>query len=112
MGKIRTIFIYLINFIVGYLSVPFYILGFLLAMNSSKGWNVQNDDGKIFIPLGVMILLVFTVIAIANILKIINHYTERKVLDRFLNEYLKSTAYFIGIIIYLLWCVIQFFIKI
>lgn len=40
----------------------------MIATNSSKGWNVSDPDGKLFIPVGIIVLilavlwLVFTVI--------------------------------------------------
>ncbi len=101
MKRFFVITAYCINLLVGYLTVPLTMGGFIIATNSSKGWNVQDEDGKIFIPLGILILLLLLLILALNIIKILC-YKKIKEKKNFLNNAIKSSAYFAGILIYLL----------
>lgn len=92
MKKLIRIVIYCINLFIGYLTVPLTMGGFIIATNSSKGWNVQDEDGKIFIPLGILILLLLLLIFALNIIKIF-YYKKRKEKKNFLNNVIKSSAY-------------------
>lgn len=57
-----------LNCITGIFFIPLSLFGLMIATNSSKGRNVSDPDGKLFIPVGVFILalaflwLVFTLI--------------------------------------------------
>lgn len=42
----------------GYFLIPIIILGFILATNSSKGWHIENEDGAVLIPLGIVLLII------------------------------------------------------
>lgn len=101
MRKAQTVLIHLVNALIGYLTIPFSILGFVLTTNSSKGWDVQNDDGVIFIPLGIVVLLIVVVLFTANVLKIV-YYQKSKAMNVFLHQYIKNISYFIGVFLYLL----------
>lgn len=57
-----------LNFLIGVFFIPLSLFGLMIATNSSKGWNVSDPDGKLFIPVGIFVLifavlwLAFTVI--------------------------------------------------
>lgn len=78
MKKISAILKYIFNLIVGLLSIPMTFLGYILMTNSSKGSNVQNDDGLLFIPLGILILLVSLAVLIFNIIYPVLQKKERQ----------------------------------
>lgn len=76
--KIKIVSFNILYLIIGYWSVSASILGFLLAANATKGWNVQNEDGEQFIPLGILLLLVLFVFLAVNIVCIIRYIMNRK----------------------------------
>lgn len=57
-----------LNFLVGVFFIPLPLFVLILATNSSKGWNISDPDGKLFISVGIFVLilavlwLAFTVI--------------------------------------------------
>ena len=57
-----------LNCLVGVFFIPLSLFGLMIATNSSKGWNVSDPDGELFIPVGIIALilavlwLAFTVI--------------------------------------------------
>lgn len=57
-----------LNCLVGVFFIPLSLFGLMIATNSSKGWNISDPDGKLFIPVGIFVLilavlwLAFTVI--------------------------------------------------
>ncbi len=48
---------YTANALIGFLFQVVCRLGFLLATNSSKGWDVANPDADMFIPFGIILLI-------------------------------------------------------
>lgn len=98
MKKISAILKYIFNLIVGLLSIPMTFLGYILMTNSSKGSNVQNDDGLLFIPLGILILLVSLAVLIFNIIYPVLQKKKGKMVS-----YLPLVFYLSGIVAYLLY---------
>ena len=98
MKKVFEILKGIINLIVGFLSIPAAFLGFILMTNSSKGWNVQNDDGLLFIPLGILILLVSLSVLTFEIINPILRKKKGKMVS-----YLPLVFYLSGIVAYLLY---------
>lgn len=98
MKKISVILKYIFNLIVGFLSIPMTFLGYILMTNSSKGSNVQNDDGLLFIPLGILILLVSLSVLTFEIINPILQKKKGKMVS-----YLPLVFYLSGIVAYLLY---------
>lgn len=67
MKKFIKVIKSMFSLIAGYFLIPSSYLGFILATNSSKGWNVQNNDGLLFIPVGILILILTLLIFSAHI---------------------------------------------
>ena len=81
----------------GYLLIPGVYLGFILATNSAKGWNIQNDDGLLFIPIGVLLLILLLLIIIAYITCLFSAIKKKKRVG-----YIFFGLHLLGIIIYLI----------
>lgn len=81
----------------GYLLIPGVYLGFILATNSAKGWNVQNDDGLLFIPIGIILLILSLLIIIAHIACLLSAIKNKN-----RTRYLFFGLHLLGIIIYLI----------
>jgi len=80
----------------GYIFIPLLYLGFILATNSSKGWTVKNDDGLLFVPIGMIILIISLLIIsiyIIRLLSAIKHKNHTNILFGFL--------YLFGVVLYL-----------
>ena len=89
-------------FFIGYWSITLAVINFLFAANATKGWNVQNEDGKSLIPLGIIALLILIAFFIINIVSIIRYIINRKKNNtphKFLINNFKNVSYFIGLII-------------
>lgn len=97
MKTIVKVFKCISSFVLGYLLVPNLLLGFILATNSSKGWNVANEDGKLFIPLGIIILAVSLFAIGAYIFCLVT-----AIINKNFSRYLFFGFYALGIIIYLI----------
>ena len=96
MKKIKIVLSYVLNFFAGYWFEQLCIVGFLFTTNSTKGWNVANEDGIMFIPIGIIILLVTIFALIVQIVKICNY--ERGKSQNQLFQYVKPAAYTIGLV--------------
>lgn len=92
------------NTVLGYLTIPGLLIGFLLATNSSKGWGVENKDGQIFIPLGILLLIVFVLLVIIKLFKSVKRIKNRS--DNFYFRYIQNNLFFVGMMIYLIHCAI------
>ena len=55
---------------VGFFTVPLFILGFLLATNSAKGFGTYDPDGMLFIPLGIVVLAALIAFLVLRIVKL------------------------------------------
>ena len=92
---------YVSNLVAGYFLIPAAYLGFLLATNSSKGWNVQNKDGLLFVPIGVLLL-------IAAVLTVGLQVANTFFLKKKFSKHLSIAFYAAGIVAYLLhWCLLK-----
>ena len=100
MKTIKIVLSYILNLSAGYWFEQLCIIGFLLTTNSTKGWNVANEDGIMFIPVGIIILLVTIAVFIAQIVKIYNY--ERGKGQNKLFRYIKPAAFMTGLVVYLI----------
>ncbi len=104
MKTSKNILISLIGLIAGYLLIPLAGLGFILSTNSSKGWDVTDDDGIMFIPFGIILLVCAIAILVFYLLGF------RRKQDMEFNVYVKkrisNVCFLFGIIAYLItaWC--------
>lgn len=94
MNKIISLAICAFSLVSGYLLIPSLYFGFVVATNSTKGWNVKNDDGLLFIPLGVILLIVSLLVVIGHIICLIKSKKREK--------YLFFGLHLFGIIVYLI----------
>ena len=84
--------------------IPLAGLGFILGTNSSKGWGVTNDDGIMFIPFGIILLL--CAIAILAYYLFGFRFKKDKKLVNILKKRIPSVCFLFGIVAYLItaWC--------
>lgn len=61
MKKILLVLKNILWTVIGFFFIPFSVLGFLLATNTTKGIGVYNEDGKLFIPVGILLLTILIV---------------------------------------------------
>lgn len=100
MNKVIKLVKCVFSLISGYLLIPVLYLGFILATNSAKGWDVKNADGLLFVPIGI----IFLIISLLNVFAyIICLFSAIKNKNR--SRYLFVSLNLLGIIFYLLtWC--------
>ena len=97
MNMLTKLFKCAFGLISGYLLIPGSYLGVILATNSSKGWNVKNDDGLIFVPIGIILLIISLLIIIAHTGCLFSAIKNKN-----RTKFLFAGLYLLGIIVYLL----------
>ncbi len=96
MNKVIRLVKCVFGLISGYFLIPVLYLGFMLATNSTKGWNVKNEDGLLFVPIGIILLIISLLIVINYIICLFSAVKNKNRLG-----YLFFSSYFLGIIVYL-----------
>lgn len=94
----RKKFFGILNLVCGCVTVPYLISGFLYATNTLKGVDVYNPDGEIFIPLGIIMLLIVVAFVVNQIIMIIRR-KKSKSAERFLFKYSNNFLYIVGILL-------------
>lgn len=100
MNNIKAMLYAIINVVLGFITPYLSFVGFLFTTNSSKGWGINNPDGVMFIPVGIIMLLVVVAIIIKQISMIIRDKKSQKKV-----KYINNIAYIIGIIWFVLWVI-------
>lgn len=100
MNNIKAMLYAIINVVLGFITPFLSVLGFRLATNSLKGWDVYDPDGAMFIPVGIIMLLIVVAIIIKQISMIIRDKKSQKK-----DKYINNIAYIIGIVCFVLWVV-------
>lgn len=91
----------LFSLVLGYLLIPGLYLGFILSTNSTKGWNVKNGDGALFIPIGIIILITSFLVIISHIICLFSAIKNKN-----RTKYIFFSFYLFGIVLYLIdWCI-------
>lgn len=97
VNKVIKLIKAVLNLASGYLLIPITDLGFVLATNSLKGWGVRDDDGELFVPLGIVLLIISIAIIVTCIVRLIFAIKKKNGKD-----YLFVGLHFLGIIIFLI----------
>ena len=88
---------YTLSLIFGFFLTPGLYLGFILATNSAKGWNVQNEDGALFIPIGILFVVVSLLIIIACVVGLLDAIKNKNSA-----RYLPVSMTFLGVLGYII----------
>ena len=100
MNKVIKLVKCVFSLISGYLLIPGLCFGFIVATNSTKGWNVENNDGLLFVPIGIMFLIISLLVVIVHII-----YLFSAIKNKNHARYLFVSLNLLGIIFYLVtWC--------
>lgn len=87
-----------LHLVLGFLFIPGLYLGFILATNSSKGWNVNDVDGVMFIPVGIILILATLSVLIFQIKRIFTMKCKQDLRG-------EIALYLVGIVAYfMIWC--------
>ena len=97
MNKVIKLVKCVFGLISGYFLIPVSYLGFILATNSTKGWNVKNDDGLLFIPVGIFFLIMSLVNSIAHCICLFYAIKNKNH-----SKYLFVSLHLLGVIVYLI----------
>mgnify|MGYP000011809652 FL=1 len=97
MNKIFKLIKATLSFVSGYFLLPMIMLGFILATNSSKGWQINNEDGLVLIPLGIVFLIIAFAIAFTCVFCSVSAIRKKSH-----ESYLFIGLHLLGIIAYLI----------
>lgn len=97
MNKFLKLIKAMFSLVLGYFLIPIIILGFILATNSSKGWHIENEDGAVLIPLGIVLLIISFAISFTCVFCLVSAIRKKS-----RESYLFIGLHLLGIIAYLI----------
>lgn len=89
--KILAVLVWIVYFVIGFIYPTAFSISFTLMTNSSKGWNVNDPDGELFVPLGIAAFLICVFVAIWQIYRLIKMHRK--------GGFIKKTAFVQGVIV-------------
>ena len=98
MKKILLVLKNILWTVIGFFFIPFSVLGFLLATNTTKGIGVYNEDGKLFIPVGILLLAILIVFCTIRIVRLVKTKMPEKK-----KEIISCGCFISGILVYLIY---------
>lgn len=104
LKTLKTVFLSFLGILSGYLLIPLAGLGVILGTNSSKGWGVTDEDGIMFIPFGIILLLCTIITLVLYILGF--RLKKDKKFSAYIKKRIPNVCFLVGIVAYLIiaWC--------